>query len=532
MTMLLALALAVAQGPEVVAQVGAETLTRPDLQRRMAQSRSRGEQLTAEQLLDGLVEDVLLAGEGRRLGLDRDPDVVAAVDGERRRAASERLLERDVNPAVRIEEPYLRQIFHDQSDKVRLKLLILMSRQAAQAALERLRAGGAFEAEAPASLDSRSKQQGGDTGKLAPAQLDPALATVAFGAAPGELFGPLQLSLGWAVGKVVERTVATEQQFQAGREELRQMAEGRARIEMKAHLLQNLRGKYKVKLDEGFFEKLGSRVEPTPEEAAHVIASVNGRPVRYRDVLPGVRDMAGNRGGGHFSGPRVKMEVAWSEVDKALLAEDALARGLGTDPVVVARVRDAELAALSIATARRIQAAQPPVPLEEVAAFYQRNAGRYPMAARRTCSHILAADRKQAEALRARLGRGERFEDVARQASADASAAQGGDVGAFTDERVDALAREGATELAGAVRTLKPGEVSQPLHSAAGWHLVRCGPRLAAGPATFEEVSESIRGQLASERGMAAVRRRLTELRGATTVAFDRDAARRLAEHP
>lgn len=82
-----------------------------------------------------------------------------------------------------------------------------------------------------------------------------------------------------------------------------------------------------------------------------------------------------------------------------------------------------------------------------------------------------AAVRARADSLRARILGGEKFEDVARSESADsASAARGGDLGR-------APASQYVPAFAAAALALKPGEISQPVLSPFGYHLIRLDSR-------------------------------------------------------
>ena len=85
--------------------------------------------------------------------------------------------------------------------------------------------------------------------------------------------------------------------------------------------------------------------------------------------------------------------------------------------------------------------------------------------------HILlkndtAATRKLIQQLQAQARGGQSFEQLARQYSQDGSAAQGGNLGWI---------REGETvaPFEAAVKALKPGQVSQPVKSQFGWHIIR-----------------------------------------------------------
>lgn len=87
-------------------------------------------------------------------------------------------------------------------------------------------------------------------------------------------------------------------------------------------------------------------------------------------------------------------------------------------------------------------------------------------------SEVVSDDdaRKRLETLRTRILNGESFEDLARANSADLSAAKGGEIGwVYPGDTVPEFER--------AMNALKPGELSQPVKSPFGWHLIRVEER-------------------------------------------------------
>ncbi|QID17153.1 molecular chaperone SurA [Nitrogeniibacter mangrovi] len=78
--------------------------------------------------------------------------------------------------------------------------------------------------------------------------------------------------------------------------------------------------------------------------------------------------------------------------------------------------------------------------------------------------------RKRLETLRTRILNGESFADLARANSADLSAANGGEIGwVYPGDTVPEFER--------AMNALKPGELSEPVKSPFGWHLIRVEER-------------------------------------------------------
>ncbi len=111
-----------------------------------------------------------------------------------------------------------------------------------------------------------------------------------------------------------------------------------------------------------------------------------------------------------------------------------------------------------------------------------------------------------AERLRAQLQAGADFAALARQHSEDAYREQGG--------QMDWTAQgELMPELDEALFALKPGELSAPLRSRLGFHLLRVDDRRAADRLSFVEANRAIQQQLYQQKFAAAMSRWLAELR-------------------
>lgn len=104
----------------------------------------------------------------------------------------------------------------------------------------------------------------------------------------------------------------------------------------------------------------------------------------------------------------------------------------------------------------------------------------------------MAAQRRQAEALLARIKAGEDFAAVARQRSEGSRAVDGGDMG-WLDP---AMCRR---ELVAAVEPLKVGECSGVIETRDGWYLVKLEGRKEAAPKEFESVRADVERDLRNQ---------------------------------
>lgn len=101
----------------------------------------------------------------------------------------------------------------------------------------------------------------------------------------------------------------------------------------------------------------------------------------------------------------------------------------------------------------------------------------------------IAVKRKQAEDVRKRLLAGESFEELAKQISQGARAKEGGDCG-----WVDPASRR--PELAAAIRTLKPGTISDIIPADGDLYILKIEGQRDATMIPFEKVQDTLRTEL------------------------------------
>ena len=108
-------------------------------------------------------------------------------------------------------------------------------------------------------------------------------------------------------------------------------------------------------------------------------------------------------------------------------------------------------------------------------------------------AHILVATEDEAKALKAELDGGGDFAELAKTKSSDPGSAQnGGDLGWFGPGMM-------VEPFEKAVMTMQPGQVSDPVQTQFGWHVIRLSEtRLATGP-TLEEKRPELAGELQSK---------------------------------
>jgi len=100
--------------------------------------------------------------------------------------------------------------------------------------------------------------------------------------------------------------------------------------------------------------------------------------------------------------------------------------------------------------------------------------------------HILVPTEDEAKKILADLKKGGNFEAIAKEKSKDpGAAAQGGDLGYFTKEQM-------VPEFAEVAFKLEKGQLSDPVKSQFGWHIIKVEDKRSKSPPPFEQVKEQV----------------------------------------
>lgn len=150
---------------------------------------------------------------------------------------------------------------------------------------------------------------------------------------------------------------------------------------------------------------------------------------------------------------------------------------------------------------------------EAVKAAYDKMVADFKPATEWNAAHILVESEDKAKALKAEIDGGADFAEVAKANSSDGSAASGGDLGWFG-------AGQMVPEFETAVQGLQKGQVSDPVKTQFGWHLVKLVDTRETAAPTLDEARPQIENQLRQ----AAIEAKIAELRQAGKVEVNEDA--------
>lgn len=206
-------------------------------------------QVPYEALLDSLINNTLVYEQGKKEGVDKDPDVKKALkDIEQQlvvKAWMGKKLKAEVTDAA-VKQGYDKFLAEFKpAEEVRARHILTESEEAAKAVIAELKKGADFGETAKAkSKDPSAKQNGGDLGYFTKDEMVPQFAEAAFAMSPGTLSDtPVKSQFGWHVIKVEDRRLSSPPSFEQAQPVIREkIAE-----ETAERLVTDMRAKAKVK---------------------------------------------------------------------------------------------------------------------------------------------------------------------------------------------------------------------------------------------------------------------------------------------
>jgi peptidyl-prolyl cis-trans isomerase C len=139
-----------------------------------------------------------------------------------------------------------------------------------------------------------------------------------------------------------------------------------------------------------------------------------------------------------------------------------------------------------------------PAEAELKAAYDQAFGGQTAPKTEYNAAHILVKTKEEAEAIEQQLKGGADFGKLAEEKSTDNSGPNKGDLGWFQPEQMVAPFAE-------AVKALKKGDVSAPVETQFGWHVIKLIDSREVTPPKFDEVKEQLAVQVRRDKVQAAI---------------------------
>lgn len=229
--------------------------------------------------------------------------------------------------------------------------------------------------------------------------------------------------------------------------------------------------------------------KPAPKyrKGDYVVAKVDGEPIRLSEVEAHWATFFQNATPPDLSSfdEKVRQSVVREVINKHLVYNDALRQGYLRNADIQRQLQELQRQlviqtfvadkAKNIVTEDALKAAYD----AKVAAAKDQDEVR--------ARHILVASEPEALDILKLLDKGEDFEKLAKEKSDDkATAVKGGDLGYFTRERM-------VPEFTNAAFDLRKGEVSKPIKTDFGWHIIKLEDRRKLQVGKFEDMKEQLK---------------------------------------
>jgi peptidyl-prolyl cis-trans isomerase C len=213
---------------------------------------------------------------------------------------------------------------------------------------------------------------------------------------------------------------------------------------------------------------------------------VNGEAITEADLAFAAEDIGQQLSS--IPGDQLRAVLLAQMIDLRLMAQAGEKQGLGDDPLYKLR--------LGYLTDRAMRRAYSKVAIsdlitpEAIQAEYDKQIAAMPAEDEIHARHILVSTEEDAKAIKAELDAGADFAELAKTKSIEPNAAQtGGDLGYFKRATM-------VKPFADAAFDMQVGEISDPVQTQFGWHIIKVEDRRPAAKPTLEQMTQQIGQQL------------------------------------
>lgn len=241
-----------------------------------------------------------------------------------------------------------------------------------------------------------------------------------------------------------------------------------------------------------------------------VLAKVDGTKITKEDFLKEINRLP-EWAIGRFQTEEGQKQFLDELIKKELIYLDAKKKGLHRDKEFKDRVEEFKKMTLIKTILEKEVEGKAKLDPKAVRDFYDKNTDKFKMDSVRA-KHILVETETEAEDILKRIQKGESFSGLAKKHSKDkGSASKGGDLGFFSRGKM-------VPEFEKVAFSLKVGEVSNPVKTRFGYHIIKVTDRKEGRKGDFEEVKNAISRQLTMKKQKELFESYIEGLKGRTKI--------------
>ena len=517
--------------PSYLAKVNDEVITGEDLRQEFSRHHAAldkilGDRPEIEKYLERLIDRRLFIQEGRAMNVEDIPDVKADLDRYEAGEITRAFMKDQVDAKVTVTDEEMKAAFGLLSERIDVRQIVVPTRVDAEQVAYLLKWGGDFESLARERSVSPSAARGGMIILRwgADEEREKAVAPLK----EGETSGIFQSLEGWEIDRVERRAPYQMMGMDKAQGFIRATMEKRRRVAVEEALRTSLRAKYEARFDVcaatlDALKAAATKDDPTP------CATWTGGKLTASDLAKAVHLDQLEKAPESYA--RNRAAVVDELVDRELVKLEARAAGYPARPEIAAKVkrRQDDLVEAKLYADWVIKKVE--VTDAEVKAYYDAHPADFKEEMKFELAQIVVEKPETAAEVEAKVKDKVPFEELAAAYSLDkVNSDKGGYVGVLTRTQLE---KEFAS-----VALLTEGQVSAPVQSPRGYHIVKV---LAVKPArqlTFDEAKDAVREKTLDEKRRAAQQRWVKKLRENSTievsdagiVAYQEEQLRRLRE--
>ncbi len=216
-----------------------------------------------------------------------------------------------------------------------------------------------------------------------------------------------------------------------------------------------------------------------------VLAIVDGREIREADFMELVQSIGQNAM--QFQSPQGQKQLIDELVTQELLYSEAKELKLDEEEEYVQALEHMQATLLKQYAMRNLLSKITVTP-EEVKTYFMAHRDAFIKPESAKASHILVDSEEKAKEILAEIKDGLDFTEAAKKYSSCPSASQGGDLGEFTRGRM-------VPEFEAATFAMQVGEISEPVKTQFGYHIIKLDELLPEQPAKLEDIENQVTDQ-------------------------------------
>lgn len=239
-----------------------------------------------------------------------------------------------------------------------------------------------------------------------------------------------------------------------------------------------------------------------------VLAVVDGRDITEYDLYDLLQNIGQNAS--HFQNEEGQKQLVNELVMQELLYSEALAHHLNDEPEYLAALDRMQRTLLKqFALNKLLTSIQ--VTDDEIKDYFKAHQASFKKSETASANHILVSTKEQAQDILEEIKNGLDFKEAAQKYSSCPSKAEGGNLGEFTRGQM-------VPEFEKAVFSMNPGEISEPVQTQFGYHLILLNAVSKEGLPVLEEVAAQVKEQCLLAKRQETYLKKQEELQKAYSV--------------